>query len=101
MGYKYKDIVKLLGIYHGVSEEETAKEETAKYNLKKKNVNTDEQELRTIIQQEIEGAGRLAAYRKIWHVLCIKHRIHAPRKVVADIVHDIDIVHLMVHYYRL
>jgi uncharacterized membrane protein len=91
LGYKYEDIVKLLGIYHGVSMTvRTLKRKLQKYNLKKKNVNTDEQELRTIIQQEIEGAGRLAGYRKIWHVLRIKHHIHAPRKVVADIVHDLD-----------
>jgi uncharacterized membrane protein len=91
LGYKYEDIVKLLGIYHGVSMTvQTLKRKLQKYNLKKKNVNTDEQELRTIIQQEIEGAGRLAGYRKIWHVLRIKHHIHAPRKVVADIVHDLD-----------
>ena len=91
LGYKYEDIVKLLGIYHGVSMTvRTLRRKLQKYNLKKKNVNTDEQELRTIIQQEIEGAGRLAGYRKIWHVLRIKHHIHAPRKVVADIVHDLD-----------
>ncbi len=51
LGYKYEDIVKLLGIYHGVSMTvHTLKRKLQKYNLKKKNVNTDEQELRTIIQ---------------------------------------------------
>ena len=90
LGYKYEDIVNLLEIYHGVSMTVcTLKRRLQKYNLKK-NAENDEQELRSIIEKEIEGIGKLAGYRKIWHFLRIKHHVHAPRKVVAIIVQELD-----------
>ena len=90
LGYKYEDIVNLLEIYHGVSMiVRTLKRRLQKYNLKK-NAENDEQELRSIIDKEIEGIGKLAGYRKIWHILRIKHHVHAPRKVVAKIVQELD-----------
>lgn len=91
LGYKYEDIVNLLNIYHGISMSvRTLKRRLLKYDLKKKNVNINEQELRNIIQKEIEGIGQLSGYRKIWHLIRINHHIHAPRKLVAQIVHDLD-----------
>lgn len=91
LGYKYEDIVNLLEIYHGTSMTvRTLKRRLQKYNLKKKNADFDEQELRSIIEKEMEGTGQLAGYRKIWHILRINHHIHAPRKVVAKLVHELD-----------
>jgi hypothetical protein len=91
LGYKYEDIVNLLNIYHGISMSvRTLKRRLLQYDLRKKNLNINEQELRTIIRKEIEGVGQLSGYRKIWHLLRINHHIHAPRKLVAQIVHDLD-----------
>ena len=50
----------------------------------------DPEDLRTIIQREMQETGELSGYRKIWHILRINHHLHVPRKLVAQIVHDID-----------
>ena len=67
----------------------TLKRKLLTYGLQKKNVNIDDQELRDIIKKEVE-TGHVSEYRKIWHILRINHHIHAPRKLVAQIVHDLD-----------
>ena len=91
LGYKYNDIVNLLDVYHGVTMSvRTLKRRLQGYGLKKKNVSNDEQELVDIVKKEMEGTGQLSGYRKIWHLLRINHHIHAPRKLVAQIVHDLD-----------
>ncbi|CAB4042081.1 Hypothetical predicted protein, partial [Paramuricea clavata] len=91
LGYKYEDIVNLLEIYHGISIcIRTLKRRLAKNNLKKKNNMVEPENLRDIIQREMQGSGELSGYRKIWHILCINHHLHVPRKLVAQIVHDID-----------
>ena len=60
------------------------------YNLKKKNNIIDPDDLRGIIEREMQECGELSGYRKIWHLLRINHHLHVPRKLVAQIVRDID-----------
>jgi transposase InsO family protein len=36
------------------------------------------------------AAGSLAGYRKMWHILRIKHHLHVPRKLVATILRELD-----------
>ena len=49
----------------------------------------DPEDLRNIIQREMQETGELSGYRKIWHILLINHHLHVPRKLVSQIVHDI------------
>ena len=32
----------------------------------------------------------VASYRKMWHILRLKHHVHAPRRLVAQILHELD-----------
>ena len=41
--------------------------------------------VRTAILQEMNGAGKLSGYRRIWHALRLRHHIHFPRNLVAEI----------------
>ena len=91
LGYKYEDIVNLLDAYHGISvSTRTLKRKLLMYNLKKKNNTVDPEYLKNIIQREMQECGELSGYRKIWHLLRINHHLHVPRKLVAEIVYNID-----------
>jgi hypothetical protein len=68
----------------------TLKRRLAKYNLSKKNNETDEEELKNIIKEGMQGSGCLSGYRKMWHVLRMKHHIHVPRSLVARVLKDLD-----------
>ena len=56
----------------------------------KRKINVDEDLVRNIIRSEMQGPGQLAGYRKMWHILRLKHHVHAPRKLVAQILHELD-----------
>ena len=66
----------------------------------KKKIIVDEGLIRNIIRSEIQGPGQLAGYRKIWHILRIKHHVHAPRRLVAQIFHELDPDAMVVKYGR-
>ena len=57
--------------------------------LKRKEANCDDI-VRELIKHEMEGAGALAGYRYIWHVLRIRHHVNVPRSQVASIVKETD-----------
>lgn len=91
LGYKYDAIVNLMKNRHNISMNlRTLKRRLAKYNLSKKNNETDEEELKNIIREEMQGSGCLSGYRKMWHVLRMKHHIHVPRSLVARVLKDLD-----------
>lgn len=46
--------------------------------------------IRAAVLEEMHGPGRLSGYRSIWHALRLRHRIHVPRKLVADLMKEID-----------
>ena len=53
--------------------------------------NTNEEHVRMLIWQEMQcAAGCLAGYRKMWHILRLKHHLHVPRRLVATILRDLD-----------
>ena len=58
--------------------------------MKKQNDNFDEQYVRDIIKTGMEGTGQYSGYHKIWHLLEVNHHLHAPRSVVARVVHELD-----------
>ena len=56
----------------------------------KRKINVDEDLNRNIIRGEMQGPGQLAGHRKLWHILRLKHHVHAPRWLVAQILHKLD-----------
>lgn len=50
----------------------------------------DNETIRTAIIREMEGAGKLSGYRSIWHALRIRHHLHVPRSLVAEMMKEID-----------
>ena len=57
---------------------------------RKENQNFNEEHVRNVINQEMQGAGSLAGYRKMWHILRLKHHLHVPRKLVARVLRELD-----------
>jgi hypothetical protein len=94
LGYKYDLIVSLLKSEHGMEMTvRTLKRFLKSYRLSRRgdNENFDEEHIRNIIRQEMESAGgSLAGYRKMWHILRLKHHLHVPRKIVAQILRELD-----------
>ena len=89
-GYPYDAIVALLerdGVRMHVR---TLKRRLKELGLKRKGANFDEALIRDKITQEMEGAGSLSGYRHIWHALRLKHHLHVPRTLVANIMKEID-----------
>jgi hypothetical protein len=49
------------------------KRRLSELDLSRRGQNVDEEATVRLICREIEGAGRLAGYRSIWHALRIRH----------------------------
>ncbi|XP_046841827.1 uncharacterized protein LOC124435940 [Xenia sp. Carnegie-2017] len=68
----------------------TLKRSLKSYHLSRQNENISEDNVRTLLRQEMQAAGgSLAGYRKMWHIR-IKHHVHVPRKLVATILRQLD-----------
>ena len=90
LGYPYQAIVSLLrkdGVSISLS---TLKRRLKELGLSRRGQDIDEEQLTNLIREEIRGAGRLAGYRSIWHALRIRHGVHVPRSLVAQILKEID-----------
>ena len=80
LGYDYKTITNMLQVYHGITMSvRTLKRRLQSYILVKRKNSVNEALIRNVIRREMQGPGQLAGYRKMWHVLRIKHHVHAPR----------------------
>ena len=90
-GYPYQVIVGLLEKQDGVRMHvRTLKRKLKDLGLKRKAANHDEDIVRELIKQEMQGAGSLAGYRYIWHALRLRHHVNVPRSQVASIMKEID-----------
>ena len=58
--------------------------------LSRKRNLVDEEAVKRLIEEEIQGAGRLTGYRSIWHALRLRHQVHVPRNLVARLLKQID-----------
>ena len=80
LGYDYKTITNMLQVYHGITMSvRTLKRRLQSYILVKRKNSVSEALIRNVIRREMQGPGQLAGYRKMWHILRIKHHVHAPR----------------------
>ena len=76
LGYPYLAIVDLLKKDGMSISLRTLKRKLSKLGLSRRGQNIDEDAITTLIRQEIQGAGRLAGYRSIWHALRLRHGVH-------------------------
>ena len=90
-GYPCQAIVGLLEKQDGVRMHvRTLKRKLKELGLKRKGANHEEDIVRELIKQEMQGAGSLAGYRYIWHALRLRHYVNVPRSQVASIMKEID-----------
>ena len=90
-GYPYQVIVDLLEKLHGVQMHvRTLKRRLKALGLRRKETDYDEDLLRDLIKQEMQGAGSLAGYRYVWHSLRLRYHMNVPRSVVASYMKVID-----------
>ena len=68
----------------------TLKRRLSDLGLRRKGHDVNESEIELLIRREVEGAGRLAGYRNIWHTLRLRHHVHVPRSLVARFLKKID-----------
>ncbi len=94
LGYKYEVITDLLKNEHGLNMSvRMLKRRLKLHNLTRRNedVRICEEQIRNLIRQEMQGpAGCLAGYRKMWHILQMKHHQHIPRQLVQKILKELD-----------
>ena len=90
-GYPYQAIVGLLEKQEGVQmHARMLKRKLEDLGLKRRAANHDEDIVRELIKQEMQGAGSLAGYRYIWHAPRLRHHVNVPRSQVASIMKEID-----------
>ena len=90
LGHPYVAIVDLLK-REGISIHlRTLKRKLKDLGLSRKRNLVDEEAVKRLIDEEIQGAGRLAGYRSIWHALRLRHQVHVPRNLVARLLKQID-----------
>ena len=89
--YDYETITDLLQVYHSITMSVcTLTRRLQSYNLVKRKINVDEDLNRNIIRGEMQRPGQRAGYSKMWHILRLKHHVHARRRLVAQILHELD-----------
>ena len=91
-GYSNEIIREFLERHHGISMSlSTLKRRLRDFGLSRQSGNrADTDRVRQIIEEELNGSGRLLGYRSIWHSLRLEHHIHYPRRLVAEMVREID-----------
>ena len=89
-GYPYNVIVGLLEKKGHKMHVRTLKRRLSDLGLKRKGNEVDEDLVESLIRREVEGAGRLAGYRNIWHALRLRYHAHVPRSLVSRLMKKID-----------
>ena len=90
-GYKYEQIIALLGKYHGTEMSMSSLKRRLKdYGLGRGKNEVNQERLKELIRSELDGAGCLGGYRSVWHSLRLVHGISVPRNTVAVLLKEID-----------
>ena len=94
LGYPNEIIREFLSNYHDITMSlRTLKRRLRDFSLRRNgNMNEDVQErIREVIENEISnGSGASLGYRSMWHLLRLQYHVHVPRRVVAQILHEVD-----------
>lgn len=92
-GYPNEIIREFLSEYHGITMSlRTLKRRLCDFGLQRNGNNKDiEERIRPIIVNEISnGSGASLGYRSMWHLLRLQYHIHVPRRVVAQVLREVD-----------
>ena len=91
LGYENEVIREFLQNYHDITFSlRTLKRRLRDFGLRRNGNDIDRDQLRDIIEQQLNGSGRSLGYREIWHSLRLEHHIHVPRRIVATVIQEID-----------
>lgn len=91
LGYENKVILAFLEQRHGISISlSTLKRRLQDYSLCRREKFVNVENLKNIIREEILGPGILRGYRAVWHSLRLIHHIHVPRRIVAQLLRELD-----------
>ena len=89
-GYEYDVIIVFLSKFHGIEMSlRTLKNRYKSLGLRRRGVDFDETEIRTRIQQELDGPGCLSGYRSVWHTLR-REGYAIPRHSVETLLREMD-----------
>lgn len=89
-GFDYQKILCFLYQYHGIRISlRTLNTKLHYLGLKRKNINYNLDNVKTRIQQELDGPGCSGGYRAVWHTLRIEG-MQVPRDVVRVILKELD-----------
>ena len=89
--YENEVIREFLQNYHDITFSlRTLKRRLRDFGLLRNGNDIDRDQLRDIIEQQLNGFGRSLGYRAIWHSLRLEHHIHVPRRIVATVIQEID-----------
>ena len=91
LGYEYEVILEFLKQYHDVSlSMRSLKRRLREYGLRRNANDVDEPRLRNIIRSELRCSGGSLGYRAVWYSLRLEHKVHVPRRLVAEIIRELD-----------
>ena len=91
--YDYRTILSFLEKFHGVKKSKRKLQDRLKsYRLSRRGSQhqVDDQLLRQLILQELDGPGRLLGYRALWRKLQLKYSIRSPRSTVQTLWRELD-----------
>ena len=92
--YDYRTILSFLEKFHGVKKSKRKLQDRLKsqYRLSRRGSQhqVDDQLLRQLILQELDGPGRLLGYWALWRKLQLKYSIRTPRSTVQTLLRELD-----------
>ena len=91
--YDHRTILSFLEKFHGVKISKRKLQDRLKsYRLLRKGSQHqgDDQLLRQLILQELDGPGRLLGYRALWRKLQLKYSIRTPRSTIQTLLRELD-----------
>ena len=91
-GFEYDTIVSFLEKFHGIHISlSTLKRRLRDCGLKRRNsTDLNQNEVRKIIREELDGPSCMSGYRAMWHTLRLKYGLCIPRSTVQSLLKEMD-----------
>ena len=91
-GFECDTIVSFLEEFHGIHISlSTLKRRLRDYRLKRRSsVDLNQNDVRKIIRDELDGSSCMSGYRAMWHTLRLKHGLCIPRSTVQSLLKELD-----------
>jgi len=91
-GFEYDTIITFLERVHDIHISlSTLKRRLRDYGLKRRNsADLNQNEVRNIIREELDGPSCMSGYRAMWHTLLLKYGLCIPRSTVQSLLKELD-----------